>query len=233
MDNVNNPGGTSDPPQGSPSRESGDPGSSDDALTRRMDTPPGNLPDPAPYGSPAPTQGLPPQDAPYTPPAYPPPAAPYQPPAAPYQPPAAPYQAPAAPYQPPAPAPGASMYQVPGNYTPSTYTPGGATGPGQVMIGTVMANPPMSDPMVATIIEIAAGIFGFLGVGHMLSGRLVQGIVLLAAWWVIGLPIIWLGLPLVTCGFGFCVAPILHLGIPILSGLWLRSQMLSRPIFSR
>jgi hypothetical protein len=153
---------------------------------------------------------LPPQ-----PPAYQPPPAPTQ-----YLPPQAPGYG-QQPYPPAAQQP----YQVQPTYNPT---------PGPALSGYA-ANPPVTDPTLALVIEIAGGLLGFMGIGHMLTGRLVPGIALLVGWWVaIGLSwIVILPLVLLTCGLGACLLPFLWAGPPILSGLWLRSQMTGRPMFSR
>jgi hypothetical protein len=148
------------------------------------------------------------------PPAYPPPPAQTQ-----YLPPQAPGygQQPYPPQQQP--------YQVQPTYTP---TPGPA-------LGGYAANPPVTDPSMALVIEIVGGLLGFMGIGHMLTGRLIPGIGLLVGWWV-AIALSWiviLPLVLLTCGLGACLLPFLWAGPPILSGLWLRSQMTGRPMFSR
>ena len=155
-----------------------------------------------------------------------PPPLPPQPPA--YQPPPAPtqYLPPQAPGYGQQPYPPAQQpYQVQPTYNP---TPGPA-------LGGYAANPPVTDPTMALAIEIVGGLLGFMGIGHMLSGRLVPGIALLVGWWV-AIALSWiviLPLVLLTCGLGACLLPFLWAGPPILSGLWLRSQMTGRPMFSR
>ena len=138
----------------------------------------------------------------------------------PYMPPAGQQYAPPAgqQYTPPPAAPG---YQ----YNPPQYNPAPAGGSGYA------ANPPVRDPTTAMVIEIVAGLVGFLGVGHLLAGRVVPGIILLAGWLIIGIPVIWLFLPLVTCGVGFCLSIPLWIAGPIVSGLWLRGEMMGRPFF--
>ena len=73
---------------------------------------------------------------------------------------------------------------------------------------------------MALVIEIVGGLLGFMGIGHMLTGRLVPGIALLVGWWVaIALSsIVILPLVLLTCGLGACLLPFLWAGPPILFG---------------
>ncbi len=139
----------------------------------------------------------------------------------PYMPPAGQQYAPPAgqQYTPPPAAPG-YQYNAPPQYNPA---PAGGSG--------YAANPPVRDPTTAMVIEIIAGLVGFLGVGHLLAGRVVPGIILLAGWLIIGIPTIWLFLPLVTCGVGFCLSIPLWIAGPIVSGLWLRGEMMGRPFF--
>ena len=212
------------------------------APTQPMGAAPGGYTPPNQYNPPGgytpPNQYNPPGG--YTPPAPDPAPAPYAPGG--YTPPNQ--------YAPPAPDPAPTGYTPPGPNTPQPYQaaqpvqynnpPPGYTAPGQYVpaaagagLSGYAANPPVKDPTMATVIEIVAGLFGFLGVGHMLTGRLVPGIILLASWLIVGIPLIWLGLPLVTCGFGFCLSPFLWIAAPIISGLYLRGQMLGKPLFSR
>jgi hypothetical protein len=225
MDETNKLGSNPDPQrQGYPSRESGAPGESGgytqpygnagagsgDSMTRRMDaTPP--QPPPA-YG-----QG----QSPYTPPAsgqqpyYAPPAPQYTPPQ-----PAQSYQPQ---YTPPQPV---QPYQQP---VQGTYYAGGASSG----LSSYAANPPIKDANLAMLIEIVLGIFGFLGVGHILAGRVVPGIVLLVSWWI-AIALGWtvgVLIAVLTLGLGFCLAPIFWLGVPIASGIWLRNEMLKQPGF--
>jgi hypothetical protein len=229
MDETNKLGGNTDPQrQGYPSREGGAPDESagyappqgnagtgnSDSMTRRMDATP---PVPPAYGPPPAGQSQ-----------YTPPASGQQ-----------PYYAPPAPqYTPPQPAP---PYQPPQQYTPQqpvqpyqqpvqgTYYAGGAN----AALGGYAANPPVKDPNIAMLIEIVLGIFGFLGVGHILAGRVVPGIVMLVSWWVaIALGwIVGVVIAVLTLGLGLCLAPIFWLGVPIASGIWLRNEMLKQPGF--
>lgn len=78
---------------------------------------------------------------------------------------------------------------------------------------------------LAVVAEIAAGIFGFLGIGWMISGRIGLGIGLLIGYWIFiaVYAITLVALSTLTGGisfFGFCCMPI----FPVLSGLILYSQ---------
>ncbi|HUS17682.1 MAG TPA: hypothetical protein VM536_22015 [Chloroflexia bacterium] len=220
MDDSNNPGSGSGADRDSyPAREAGNsaPGSfspqggptdSDAGMTRRMD----NLPpaaQPPSYGAP-----------PVSPPGYGAPGQPGPGPGSSYQ------------YTPPSGPPTAGA--APQYTAPNMYTPGNVNRPTAAIGGITMA-PVVADPNVLMVIEIIAGIFGFMGVGHILSGRVIQGIVLMVAWWVVaGLSwILILPLLLVTCGLGICLLPFIWWAPPILSALWLRSQMTGRSMFSR
>ena len=228
MDETNKLGGNADPQrQGYPSREGDAPGENpgsaqpygnagsgnSDSMTRRMDaTPPVPLAGPGQYTPPASGQ------QPY----YAPPSPQYTPPQ-----PAQPYQQPVQPYQqqytPPQPV---QPYQQPAQ---GTYYAGGASS----ALSGYAANPPVKDPNIAMLIEIVLGIFGFLGVGHILAGRVVPGIVMLVSWWI-AIALGWtvgVVIAVLTLGLGLCLAPIFWLGVPIASGIWLRNEMLKQPGF--
>lgn len=80
------------------------------------------------------------------------------------------------------------------------------------------------DPQTAMIIEIVAGLFGFLGIGYLYAGKTNQGIIRLIVWWVVlGL----LGLS-IAVGIGLCLLPIAWIVGPIVSGIMLKNE-LARP----
>jgi len=181
------------------------------SITRRMDSwyPPPEQPQPAyPYNQAGPN----PAPAPYAPaPVYSVPAAG----PAPYMP---PVQYAPSPVPQPYPA-----YQIQYTVVPAAYSPvsvRGATG--------YAANPPVADPTAAAVIEILAGLFGLLGLGHILAGRVVPGLILLLTWMFIGIPFIWFVLPVFTLGLGACLSVPLWLAIPIVSGLFLRSELIGQ-----
>jgi hypothetical protein len=73
------------------------------------------------------------------------------------------------------------------------------------------------------LLEVVAGWLGFLGVGHIVSRRVVRGVLLMASWWLgvlLGLTMVW-----ATGGLGIvCFVPIWLLG-PIFSASSLRDQL--------
>ncbi len=174
------------------------------------------------------TQQSPTQSGDYNPPATgytPPPPAGYAPPATGYNPLAAGYT----------PPPPAATTQLPGSYNnPQQYGTPGSPQPYVVqnnypLAGGYTANALVSDPNIAAIIEIVPGLFGLLGIGHLVSGRIMSGVALLlgslafiALGWIVILPFL-----LLTCGLGICLLPLLWL-IPFASGLWLRNDMMKR-----
>ena len=88
--------------------------------------------------------------------------------------------------------------------------------------GTAMTQ--QRDPQTAMIIEIIAGLFGFLGIGHFYAGRTNIGLGLLIGWWV------FLIIEFVLFAFviGLCLLP-LNLIVPIVSGMWVRNELLGQP----
>lgn len=76
---------------------------------------------------------------------------------------------------------------------------------------------------IALWLEILFGIFGLLGVGHVYTGRMVLGIVLMVGWWIyiaIAATVSTLTLGIAGCLFG----PI-YLAGPIISGIQARTYM--------
>jgi hypothetical protein len=205
MDNTNDP--NSPERSGYPARDSGD-----DPMTRRMDTPPGD----APQQYPPPTQYGAPNPPPYgAPQQYGPPPTQYGPPQQ-YGPPPTQYGAPPQQYTPPP-----TQYGGPPQYNPQGY---------QQPMGGYMVSP--KDPQTALTIEIAAGLFGFLGMGHLYAGRTQEGILLLIGWWVVLVVAVTVIIFLSVCtfGLGLCLFPVVWLGGPIFSGLRLRSIMTGQPM---
>jgi TM2 domain-containing membrane protein YozV len=75
------------------------------------------------------------------------------------------------------------------------------------------------DPTVALLLELI-GFLGFLGIGHMYAGKVPRGIALMFGYWVymtmsVILIFLLIGCLLLPIGFVF----------PILSGLWIKSEM--------
>jgi hypothetical protein len=210
MDETNKLGGNTDPQrQGYPSREGGAPGESAGYAQPYGNAGAGN--------SESMTRRMdatPPQPPAYGQGQYTPPASGQQ-----------PYYAPPSPQYTPPPQP-VQPYQQP---VQGTYYAGGASSG----LSSYAANPPIKDANLAMLIEIVLGIFGFLGVGHILAGRVVPGIVLLVSWWI-AIALGWtvgVLIAVLTLGLGLCLAPIFWLGVPIASGIWLRNEMLKQPGF--
>ena len=73
------------------------------------------------------------------------------------------------------------------------------------------------DPMVALLLELIGGFFGFLGIGWIYAGRAAPGLVLLVGYrlldWVVGLM-----LAFGTLGAWCCIWPAQNLLLGALSG---------------
>lgn len=76
------------------------------------------------------------------------------------------------------------------------------------------------DPTLLLLVELFAGVFGFLGIGHVLAGRTVRGIVLLVAYWAF----LAFEFLLMFVLVGFCLVPLNFL-LPLASALWLRGEL--------
>ncbi|HPH97191.1 MAG TPA: zinc ribbon domain-containing protein [Anaerolineaceae bacterium] len=100
--------------------------------------------------------------------------------------------------------------------------PPAAPRPAHIPTAEETARKQRQEVITAMIIEIAAGIFGFLGIGWIFAGKTGQGVILLIS----GCAAILFGavVGLITGGIGFvcfCLYPI----FPVLSGIWLKSVM--------
>ncbi len=91
--------------------------------------------------------------------------------------------------------------------------------------GAPPAPPAAKDPTTAFIVELIAGIFGFLGIGHIYAGQTTRGVVLLVCFWAFLVVEILLMFVLV----GFCLTP-LNLLVPLGSAFWLKREMEGQPI---
>ncbi|MBA2363462.1 MAG: zinc-ribbon domain-containing protein [Chloroflexia bacterium] len=91
--------------------------------------------------------------------------------------------------------------------------------------GTPPAPPAAKDPTTAFIVELIAGIFGFLGIGHIYAEQTTRGVVLLVCWWAFLVVEIFLMFIIV----GFCLTP-LNLLVPLGSAFWLKREMEGQPI---
>lgn len=79
---------------------------------------------------------------------------------------------------------------------------------------------------IALWLEILFGIFGLLGIGHVYTGQMALGIVVMVAWWLyIGVATT---ISVVTFGLGACLFVPLHFAIPIISGIQARTYMKQR-----
>lgn len=73
-------------------------------------------------------------------------------------------------------------------------------------------------------LEIIFGIFSLLGIGHIYSGRIALGIILMIGWWTfIGITVLFI-LP-ITLGLGACVFVPVYLVVPIISGIQARTYI--------
>jgi TM2 domain-containing membrane protein YozV len=73
------------------------------------------------------------------------------------------------------------------------------------------------DPMVALLLELVCGFFGFLGIGWIYAGQPVTGIILLVSYWLLDW-IVGLTLAIATLGAWCCVWPAQNLLFGALSG---------------
>lgn len=73
------------------------------------------------------------------------------------------------------------------------------------------------DPMVALLLELLGGFFGFLGIGWIYAGRTTLGVIVFAGYWVLDW-VIGLTLAVVTFGAWCCIWPAQNLLFGALSG---------------
>ena len=92
---------------------------------------------------------------------------------------------------------------------------------------TTTAAKPLPDPSTAFVLELLLGLFGFLGIGWVYSGRTTLGIVMLIGWWVIVIG--GLGGSLATGFLGCCVWLPIHVVAPIVSALLIRNELEKNP----
>lgn len=80
------------------------------------------------------------------------------------------------------------------------------------------------DPQTAMILEVIAGLFGFLGIGHFYAGRTNTGLALLIGWWVfLGVEVM-----LMAVLIGCLLLP-LNVIVPVVSGIWVRNELQGQP----
>jgi hypothetical protein len=136
--------------------------------------------------------------------------------------------------------PGCGLPTIPGSGKSTRYaaTTSRPLGPGRSP--TPFGSAPLArpDPNLAFVLELLPGLFGFLGIGHMVCGSVGRGLALLVGWWVFlgisGLGVFVLGA--LTLGVGWCLFPILllvYLLGPALSALWVKRELEGRPFSLR
>ena len=73
-------------------------------------------------------------------------------------------------------------------------------------------------------LEIIFGLFGVLGIGHVYTGRVALGVLLIILWWVyIATATL---ISVFTFGIAACIFIPLYIAIPIISGIQARTYML-------
>lgn len=85
------------------------------------------------------------------------------------------------------------------------------------------ANSTMKDENLAFVLEVIPGLFGFLGIGHIYSGNITRGLLLLVGYWLF----VSTELVLMFLAVGFCLTPA-NLILPLLSALWVKREMEGR-----
>lgn len=75
----------------------------------------------------------------------------------------------------------------------------------------------------ALVLEIVFGLFSLLGIGHVYTGRIGLGIVLLIGWWA--LSAIFVTVATATLGLAGCLVIPLYIAIPIISGIQARAYV--------
>ena len=104
---------------------------------------------------------------------------------------------------------------------PPPYVPPPAPG---APAGVPGAATTQRDPQTAMLIEVVAGLFGFLGVGHLFAGRTNTGLALLLGWWV------FLAIEFTLFAFLIgCLLLPLNVIVPIVSGMWMRNELQGQP----
>jgi len=75
---------------------------------------------------------------------------------------------------------------------------------------------------MAVVLEALCGWVGFLGVGHLLRGRIATGLGLMLLWWLVIAGLIFFGIFSLGAGLA-CVGPIWFV-VPVLSALALAND---------
>jgi hypothetical protein len=103
-----------------------------------------------------------------------------------------------------------------------SYTPPALQYQYQSQVG--VAGITQRDATVALLLELI-GYVGILGIGHMYGGRLARGIILMLGWWFYWGIVIVLAITVVFAPVA-CFMAILWPVVPILSGFWIRNDIL-------
>jgi TM2 domain-containing membrane protein YozV len=82
-----------------------------------------------------------------------------------------------------------------------------------------MVAPSPKDPTTALLLELI-GYAGVMGIGHMYAGKVGRGVAIMFGYWVYLVIFGLLSIILIGCLF-LIIAPV----FPILSGLWVKSEM--------
>jgi hypothetical protein len=100
--------------------------------------------------------------------------------------------------------------------------PGSPPGAPPPSVPPAPTNDPQRQANIAFTLELVAGWLYFLGLGYLYVGRTNDGLVRLVGWWVV------LSLSYVVSAHGLCcVAPILHVAVPVWSAYTLRKKLLA------
>lgn len=89
----------------------------------------------------------------------------------------------------------------------------------------VEGRPPEVEGAASTALwlEVIFGLFSLLGVGHVYSGRIAIGLVLLFGWWAYMALAAFVST--MTLGVGACICAPLYIAVPIISGIQARTHV--------
>lgn len=79
------------------------------------------------------------------------------------------------------------------------------------------------DKGVPMAVEFIGGLFGFMGIGWMISGHFGMGVVLLLGWWT--WVVVMIVVSALTGGIALCIQIPLQFIIPLLSAIWLGGKI--------
>ena len=83
------------------------------------------------------------------------------------------------------------------------------------------------DPNTAFLLEFVLGLFGFLGIGWVYSGRTLLGLVMLVGWWLVVAS--GLGGSLLSGGLACCLWLPVHFVAPFVSAMLLKGEIEKNP----